>query len=461
MIIIFNKFKTFWTTFWDSIRQAYNKAFKHPVATAVQEWRDVVKINLLDIFVNKLNNLCNIEAAFEVQSDSVQAEPLKILAKKLEDKRFDITAAMLADGDYYVFPATNDKGDIIHTYLTQQQVRITDSDGDAIKEAYGLIDWYIDQNNKVYYLLRHHKLINDDLEISYNVVNERGANTELEKWNYLKDQEYRFVNAKHIGFGRYKSPISSRGLSPVYGVPLNFGCGEIEEKIFNDLRLIEDEFKNSKSVIFTDTRNIKPKNSTVENGDAGENAVRVYGAAKDVMENIIPIKHAPNHTGSQVEIFNPNIRYSSYYSKLVSDLALYEKQIGTSKGILTDNETSETATATAVKRANADTIALLDNIQAAIDCGNEMTLDADAVYLNISKDLWSYVSDWYDPFEDPAEQWKRLVEAKGQGAAETADLVKWLFPSLSDDEVNEKLARIAESSQSDMNNALERMIGGA
>lgn len=118
-----------------------------------------------------------------------------------------------------------------------------------------------------------------------------------------------------------------------------------------------------------------------------------------------------------------------------------ERQVGTSKGILTDIETAYTATATAVKRANSDTMALIDKIHNAIDIGNEMTLKADGVFLNISPDLWQYKSDYYDPFEDPAEQWNRLKEASRLGAAESADLVKWMFPNMSDDDIRKRLQR--------------------
>ena len=79
---MFEKFKTFWNVFIDSIKQAYNKAFK-PIEDTVQSWRDTGKINLLDIFVGKLNNLANTEATFEIISDSTQAEPLKKLCKDI------------------------------------------------------------------------------------------------------------------------------------------------------------------------------------------------------------------------------------------------------------------------------------------------------------------------------------------------------------------------------------------
>lgn len=443
---MFDKLKRFWTAFWNSIKQAYNKAFKEPLATQVQDWRNISVINFLAIFVSKLNNLVNIEATFDVKSDSTQAERLKTLCKDLESKRFDITGGMLADGNYYVFPATNGKGELIHSYLTSDQVRILNADGDDITEAYGIIDWYTDSNNKDYFLLRHHELDNNGtLVISYSVVDKTFTPASLEKWEQYKNETYKFVGANHIGFGWYKSPSDNRGLSPIYGVPLNFGCEEIENKIFTDLKLIDDEFKNGKSVIFTDPRNVLQDKET---------------KGYKIAENIIPIQQRAGQSGANIDIFNPTLRYSEHYSKLVGDMALYERQVGTSKGILTDNETSYTATATAVKRANSDTLALIDKIRNAIDEGNKMTLQADAVFLNVSADLWAYVSDWYDPFEEPDTQWQRLIEAKNNGAAETSDLVRWMFPKMTADEIDEKIERIKADEMANADEAVERILSG-
>ena len=158
MVTIFTKFKNFWVRFWNNFKEAYNRAVKDPVDVVSQAWRDVDRINFLSFFVGKLNNLCNTEATFEVKSDSTQADRLKELAKDLEDKRFDITGGMLGDGDFYVFPSTNERGELIHSLLSQQQVRIIAVDGDEIREAYGIIDWYIDKKGRTYYLLRKHKL---------------------------------------------------------------------------------------------------------------------------------------------------------------------------------------------------------------------------------------------------------------------------------------------------------------
>jgi hypothetical protein len=443
---LFQKFKNFWTAFFDSFKAAYNKVFKEPPKTRVQDWKEILRTNLLDIFVTKLNNLTNYQATFEVSSDSTQTEQLKELAKDIQDKRYEITAPMLADGDYFIFPATDSKGNIYHSYLTQDRVRIIQKDGEQIQKAYGIIDWYIDDDNKTYFLLRNHELDNAGaLTVSYSVVDDSNKLTSLEKWDYLKDKTTRFENANHIGFGWYHSPQNDRGLSPIYGVPLNFGCAEIEARIFEDLRQIDEEFKNGKSVIFTDPRNLLP-----------DEQKKGYKIA----DNVIPIQQRAGQTGGYIDIFNPTLRYSEYYSKLVGDFALYEKQVGTSKGILTDNETMNTATATAVKRSNADTIALIDKIRTAIDKGNKMTLEADAVFMNISNDLWEYQSDWFDPFEDSAEQWKQLIEAKNAGAITTKRLTKWIYPTMTDEEAEAEIAEIKAQTQIDTDEAINRILQG-
>jgi hypothetical protein len=95
-----------------------------------------------------------------------------------------------------------------------------------------------------------------------------------------------------------------------------------------------------------------------------------------------------------------------------------------------------------------------------MDEGNIMTLEADAVYLKIARDLWTYTSDYFDPFENPAEQWQRMIEAHGAGAISTERLTKWIFPSMSEEEIQEELENIKAASQANTDQALERILQG-
>lgn len=443
---MFRKFANFWRILFNSIKTAYNKAFKEPLITLTQEWRDVKRINFLAIFVDKLSNLALSEATFDIETDSAVAEPLTTLVKDIEDKRYQISNEMLAEGDYYIFPATNEKGDIYHTYLTQEQVRILAMDGENITEAYGIIDWFVDStNSKTYYLLRHHRLDNDGtLTITYSVIDDSGKPAIVEHWEYLKDESVQYQNANHIGFGRFKSPASSRGMSAVYGVPLNYGCEEIEQRIFTDIEQTDKEFKYADSKIFTDPRNLKVN----ENGKY------------EMVDNIFAVNNRAGQTGNNIDVYSPAIRYNEFRAKYVDDLMQYEQQIGVNRGFLTPFESGSAVTATEIRRANASTISMIDKIHNAMTKGIEESIKADAVFLNISDDLYTIKIDWYDVFENSDTQWQRLVEAFQNGSAEESDLVRFNFPNLSPEEIDEKLTRISEKGQTDTDVALERILNG-
>ena len=444
---MFKKIKTFWDAFWNAIKTAYNKAYQNPPQENTQEFTDTRRFNFLAIFVSKLNNLANIESTYDVESDSTQTEELKELCKGIESKRFEITEKMLGEGDVWAFPAHDEKGRLYNRFIDSEFVRIVNMVGEDVVDVIGVIDQYIDSKNRVYLLNRRHVLDGDTLTIETYVTNERNERTHLEAWAEL-ESAYVLQGAAHIGVGRFKSPASSRGLSPVYGVPLNFGCEEIESRIFNDLELIEQEFKNAKSMIFADP--LIMKNGKDKNG----------ADVWKIPENVFPIDTRGGTATANIDIFSPAIRYNEFSAKLVSDMMQYEQQIGTDRGFLTPYESGTATTATEIRRANASTISLLDKIHTAIKNGVESTIKADAVFLNISDDLYTFKFDFFDPFEDTDKQYERLANAVDRGVAEKDDELAWLFPNLTPEERAEKIARIEESKKSSTDAAIESMLMG-
>lgn len=445
---MFRKFSNFWRILFASIKTAYNKSFKEPIKHIAQDWRDIDKRNLVVTCINKLSNLALTEATFDLITDSVIADPLIGLCKDLEDKRYEIVENMLGDGDYWVFPAMDNRGGMYHTYLTQQQVRILNMNGEEITEAYGIIDWYVDSDlGRTYFLLRHHVLDdNGTLTVSYSVEDETGRPGIVAHWNYLDGQVVQYTNANHIGFARFKSPVSSRGLSPVYGVPINFGCAELEEQIFKDFKMESDEVKNAASKIFTDPRNLKRDDVTGE-----------YNFA----DNIFAIQQRAGQAGANIDVYAPPVRFADFNEKTKADLRQYEQQIGLDRGFVTDFDTGTAVTATEIRRANASTISMIDKVHNAVEQGVDDTMKADGVFLNIAPDTYVIKIDWYDAFDDSTAQWQRLLDAHGVGAAETEDLTRWLFPDLSAEEIEEKIMRIGEKSQSNTDIALENILNGA
>lgn len=444
---MFQKLRTFWNNFWYAIKTAYNKAFKEVPKENTQEYRDTKRINFLAIFVSKLNNLANTESTFDVESDSTQTERLKELCKDLEAKRFEITENMLGDGDMWVFPAHDNNDELYHRYVNQDRVRILSMDGEKVVDLIGIIDEYVDDKNNIYFLNRRHTLNGETLTIETYTTNERYERVPFAEWEQ-HEAVYELQGVDNIGVGRFKSPVSSRGLSAVYGVPLNYGCEEIEAKIFNDLAMIETEFERAESKIFADPMVLR-KGKNKDGLDEWQ-----------MPEGMFPINHRAGDTGASVDIFSPAIRYSEYQSKLLDDMKQYEQQIGTDRGFLTPFDNGTATTATEIRRANASTIALIDKIHTAIKSGIEATLKADAVFLNVADDLWSTVFDFYDPFDDPDKQYERIVSAVDRGVLEKEDELRWLYPNMTDEEIAEKLARIQANSQANTDMALERILQG-
>lgn len=441
------RIKTFWNAFWQAIKSAYNKAFKDVPTERTQQFRDTKRINFLAVFVSKLNNLANTESTYEVVSDSTQAEKLKALCKDLEAKRFDIVEGMLGDGDLWVFPAHDSNGELYHRYVTQDRVRVLAMDGENLVDVIGIIDEHVDNDNKVYFLNRRHALNGDTLTIETYTTNERYERTSLAEWEQY-EATYQLQGVDNIGVGRFKSPASSRGLSAVYGVPLNYGCEEIETKIFKDLEMIETEFKHGESKIFADPLILR-KGQDKNGNDNWQ-----------MPEGMFPISRRAGEAGASIDIFSPAIRYSEYQNKLLDDMQQYEQQIGTDRGFLTPFDDGKATTATEIRRANASTIALIDKIHTAIKNGVEMTLKADAVFLNVADDLWSVAFDFFDSFEDTDKQYERIASAVDRGIAEKSDELQWLFPNMTEQEREEKLARIQADSQIDTDMALERILQG-
>lgn len=431
------KIKKFWTVFWNAFKEGYNKAFKEPIKELVQEYRDTKRVNLIAIVIEKLNNFVNAESTFDIESDSTQTEPLQELIKDIESKRFDIVSEMLASGDCWVFPSTDSEGKLYHRYVPQEDVRILETDGEKITDVIGVIDKYIDEKDNVYFLNRRQTLNGNVLTIETYTTNEANKRIMFERWAEY-DSIYTFGNVDNIGVGRFKSPTSSRGISLVYGVPLNFGCNEIENRIFNDYKEIEAEFKNGRSIVFADPLILRKDNKTSKKD------------GWDIPENIFPIDTRGGQTKANIDIFSPAFRYDSLSEKLKDDLHLYEQQLGLDKGFLTPMENISGITATEIKRANANTLAMIEKIHNALDCGIESTIKADCIFLNIADDLYSIKLDWYDVFADPDSAYNRIKEAAKDGFAEDIDVMQWLFPNMGLDELEEKLARIEEKKQQNM-----------
>lgn len=456
-----NAIKNFWVALLSKINNKINQCLNAPKSKLpTMDAGDDTVVNFFAMVVKKVLNRALMGAEFDVISDSTQAEPLKELCEDLNRNAYKITANMIAGNENISghsvaecwavpsFIKVQGENKLVHSYIDGSRVLITGiRDDGEISECYMVLN-AVKRKDKVYFLYRKHMLSDEgDLSISFFVADDNAnmVEADIPEWDDLiygfaengekqqKETVYKGVN--HIGFGRYKSPVVPLNNDTVYGVPLNYGCGEIERQLENDVEQIELEMKASKKMLFPDWSIVKE--------DTRGNAVSL-GYAVD--EYIYPIKKKAGVDGSLIDEYCPTIRYSDYAQKLEDDLCKYQAQMGV-RDLITHTENTSGATATEIKSKNADNMALEQSIRKALRKGNEETMKADSIYLNIPFDLWQYDEDYQDIYTDDTQKLNEIITVMQNGGAEVDDLVKFYFPTLSDEERAEKIARINESKQ--------------
>ena len=422
---------------------------------------DDTEINFFLMVLKSVLSRVLVDCSFDVQSDSTQAEPLKEAVKDLQKNAYKIGGYMLGgsnthDNKSECWAILIDKEHGIHHYMNGNEICITAKTGDMIRDCYFIWDT-AKRNNKVYLLCRQHTLDSDGtLTIRFFIADEnaREYSIDIPEWDNLlyafdegvrKRKQIVIQNANHIGFGRYKSPVLTFG-PDTYGKALNSGCGKIEKEIQNTLKMIRQEFKATQVKLFPDW-------SIVRDTDENGNPLSVYV----IDEYIYPVRTKAGEKGNLIDEFSPAIRDSAYFNLLTKQLEQYQALMGV-RELITNSQNADGATATEIKAININNISTENSIRKAFSSGNEDTLKADALYYGIRNDLWSYDETWKDIYEDEQQTLQNNITMAESGGQSQRDLIKYWFPTLTDEQIEEKLAEINAERQGGMMNSLQEML---
>ena len=440
----------FWNNFWGFVKKKIDEYDEEKkIQVKIQPWEDVREYNPLAIANTKLTSLVCDEATVELQTDSTLVEPLKPLADDLEAKRYEICSMVNGKGGCFVTMATGEDDEPYHRIIAPKDVSIPDDKvvaGKIYEIAMVIKEKTV--KHKKYKLIRHHILDNEGtLWLFYYTTDKNGNEEYLAEWEHYKNDNVKYLNAFNIGVAYFRSPQDSRGLEPVWGVPLNFGCEEVEQSIKTARNNLDEEMHLMKTKLFADetvARKIDTKN----------------GERFDLPEGIYTIRKKAGVDGTLIDSFAPSTRYNDYKQKLIDAKADWEDMVGLDRGFLTEAEHTAGATATEIRTANTKTRSFVKKIQSAMFDGIKATLEVDAVFLNIPIDLYTVTVDWFDAFEDTDKQYERIVSAVDRGVLEKEDELKWLYPNMTDEEIADKLARISAAQQTNTDQALERILAG-
>lgn len=438
----------FWNNFWGFVKKKFDEYEEEKkIQVKIQPWEDVREYNPLAIANTKLTSLVCDEATVELQTDSTLVEPLKPLADDLEAKRYEICAMINGKGGCFVTMATGEDDEPYHRIIAPADVSVYRMVANKMYEVAMVIDKKIVKHRE-YRLVRHHILDeNGTLYVYYYTTDKSGNEEYLPEWEHYKNDNVAYYNANNIGVAYYKSPQDSRGLSPVWGVPLNFGCEEVEQSIKTARNNLDEEMHLMKTKLFAD-ETVARKVGTKD------------GERFDLPEGIYTIRKKAGVDGTLIDSFAPSTRYNDYKQKLIDAKADWEDMVGLDRGFLTEAEHTAGATATEIRTANTKTRSFVKKIQSAMFDGIKATLEADAVFLNIPIDLWTVTVDFFDAFMDEEAQYQRIANAVDRGVLEKEDELRWLYPNMTDEEIADKLARISAQAQTNTDQAIENILNG-
>lgn len=374
------------------------------------EYEKTKDINFTAIFANKLANYTVSDSNIDVAGNSPRAKLLSEVLKRLKKQLKKAVSRELGTGGVLVIPYVA-RNKLYFNIISQNRFLINKRIGEDIIDCTIMAE-HIVKDDEHYYRWTDYTLQDGNLYIKYRATNEDTPINmkSITEWANIEDMA--ITNVEKMPFMYVKSPTDNRHENNDYGVPITFGCDKQIDKIKHTLEQIEREFDLKEVFVGADV--------TMFNGD---NALPTNGIYKKINAG----------DDNFWELFDPAYRDEPLFRKLTNQCAMLEKQVGTSKGILTDVETSN-ATATEIKKMLKDTFDLVDDIRDTLEDGINDFISACNIlanYYNLSpQGEYEVLYDWsYDLLEDYGTTFNQLIQGHSKGAIKTAEIRQFLKPS--------------------------------
>lgn len=397
------------------------------------DYERIDRINFDAIFSNKLANYVINDSEIVVTGENERAKRFDEMAQSMWKNSKKMVSMGFGYGGMFLVPYIKN-GKLYYNKVAQNRVTIDDTDGDDITGCTVLADQKVITKNytsTTYIRLASYKIDNGNLVIEQAFVNEDGKQIPVpDFWQNIPIKVV-ISNVSKVPLGYIKSPINNRKSNDKYGVPITYGTESTQEEIKDCLKQIAREFKIKEAFIGADATMFDAKKELPKDG-----LYQKIDSGKDDFW----------------EIFSPDIRDSSYYTRLQELYKRLEHEVGTSSGILSDLET-QNATATQIKKSMYDTFSICDDMRTNFEKGIKDFFDGCAVLANaynlIPQGEYDINFNWsYGLVEDTTAEWNQLTTGHNIGVVSKAEVRQWLKPDETLEEAEEKIKEIAENEAS-------------
>lgn len=429
-------------SFIDTIRNIVKKLFGvDPVTTQAAvnrmelseaEYRRLDTYNLTAIFAARLASFTVSESSIEVLGDNRRAALIGDVMARTWKKSKKFVSKAYGTGGVLLIPYVTG-GKIYVDIVPQADMIINRVNGDDLRAVSIIADSTVRKDERYFRWTDYDLADNGLLTIRQRATNAIGSEvplTSLDEWNGIPEETH-ITNLDRLPFAYLKNPTDDRISDGHYGVPVTYGCDKKIGEIVECMEQIRREYNLKKPFVGMDQTLFGVKN--------GRRYLPVTGLFMPVTPSGL------NNAGKLWEVYDPAIRDTSYYNRLMHLCGELEKQVGTSRGILTEPATHG-ATATEIKAANQDTYAIITDMRTAVedafrDLAYAVNVLANAFRLSPLGD-YDLSFDWsYALIESSQETYNQLLSSVTVDAVEAAELRQFSFPAES---IEEARARVVE-----------------
>lgn len=373
-----------------------------------KEYERIDRINFAEIFATRLTNYTLDGFSFDCDNDDITE-----VIEALMDKSYKWAQMAFGVGRVFLVPYITG-GKIYTDIIPQGRAWTTSMQGDDVLGIGVLADIRVKNNRRFFRLASYeYDQKTKEFTIENKATNESGAEVALSTFAEWADIEP-VITLKGVEkplFAFVDCPKDNRTTDKLQGAPITFGCEETIQEIRDCMRQYASEFDLKQSWLGVD------KLMLGKDGKPDNHLFRTFDGKST--ENLF-------------EIFSPDIRDNSYRQRLLDLFGKLEKQVGTSSGILTPADVSM-MTATQVRRALYDTLAMVERMRKSIDKAIRALCYCYEVYFpfigKATPKQYNLRLYWEDKMlQDTTERFQNLMQAKGS-AVKDEEIRQFLFPN--------------------------------
>lgn len=431
--------------FFDWVKRLFGfKPKDDGIASEVQEdvdaYEDVDDINFTAIFANKLTNLVIAESTVEVTGENdtpnKRSDFINAAVADVWKSIRKITAQAFGKGSMIIIPYI-DGGNPRFALVDKSRIAVNETSGNKVMSATLLAD-IAEVNDVKYYRLTDYSVKNNTHKIMNRAVRDDGTSAPLgivPQWANIAE-EITIQNVDRPLFVHIKCPVDNRTTKDVYGVPITHGSEAIIAETKDHIKVIKREYKLTRPMLGLDSSLWKNKKS---NAALADGTLIPYGRTIDDVKRTTQDEDTPFIPVDMMDgtapwlLFAPPIRNVAMHDRLQELYARLEKSVGTSRGILTERETSS-ATATEIKAAQYDTFCIvsamrkeLDNAMDYLAYCYDVLAESFGLTPAGARDTYTVKTVWdMSLYESSAETFQQLTELESLGGYGVVELRQWV-----------------------------------